>query len=85
MTTLFTNDLKSGTRVQLRNGWRADIMDNKRGNIRLAKVYGYYEEIGSIYAHDIIAYYDTQLEDWQPVAYTPAQLKLRENVESMFA
>ena len=50
---LKTNDLKKGTRVRLKNGWEAEIFDNMRGNIRQAKVFGDYTEIGSIYAHDI--------------------------------
>jgi hypothetical protein len=29
------------------------VYDNKKGNIRLAKVYGFETEIGSVYAHDI--------------------------------
>lgn len=50
-----TNDLKKGTIVYLRNGWRARLEDNKKGNIRMATVYGIYEEIGSVYAHDIVS------------------------------
>ena len=50
---MLTNDIKKGTRVRLKNGWYATIMDNKKGNIRMAEVEGYYTEIGSIYAHDI--------------------------------
>lgn len=49
-----TNDLKKGDRVQLRNGWIAVIYDNKKGNTRMAEVYGMYTEIGSVYSHDII-------------------------------
>ena len=48
-----TNDLKKGDLVRLRNGWIAEIYDNKKGNIRMAKVYGIETEIGSVYAHDI--------------------------------
>ena len=51
-----TNELKKGGKVRLRNGWDAEILDNKKGNIRLAKVFGHYTEIGSIYAHDILYY-----------------------------
>jgi hypothetical protein len=48
-----TNDLKKGDTVFLKNGWKAEIMDNKKGNIRFAKVYGNYTELGSVYAWDI--------------------------------
>ena len=51
-----TNKLKKGTRVVLRNGWEAVQEDNKRGSIRMATVYGFYTEMGSIYAHDIAGY-----------------------------
>lgn len=51
-----TNKLKKGTRVVLRNGWEAVLEDNKRGSIRMATVYGFYTEMGSIYAHDIAGY-----------------------------
>lgn len=50
---MFTNDLKKGTRILLRNGWYATLEDNKKGNIRMATVEGIYTEMGSIYAHDI--------------------------------
>ena len=51
-----TNKLKKGARVVLRNGWEAVLEDNKRGSIRMATVYGFYTEMGSIYAHDIAGY-----------------------------
>jgi hypothetical protein len=60
-----TNDLKKGTPITLKNGWAAIIMDNKKGDTRLAEVDGYFKEIGSVYASDI----DTAFVDgkWQPV------------------
>ena len=51
-----TNQLKKGASVMLRNGWKAELVDNMRGNTRLAKVYGDYTEVGSIYAHNIVKY-----------------------------
>ena len=63
---MFTNDLKKGTMVNQRNGWKARIEDNKKGNSRLATVFGYCTEMGSIYAHDIIEYQDEN-GDWHPV------------------
>jgi len=50
-----TNELKKGAQVLLRNGWKATIEDNMRGNIRMCTVYGDYTEMGSVYAHDIVA------------------------------
>lgn len=68
-----TNDLKKGTRIKLANGWEADLLDNKKGNIRMAKVYGMYTEAGSVYSHDIVAYQDKD-GNWQTdIEYTKSQ------------
>jgi len=77
---MVTNELKSGTRIHLRNGWFGTLKDNKRGNIRLAEVEGYVTEIGSVYAHDILEYKDAS--GWQPVEHTPAQLKFRKEMQT---
>jgi hypothetical protein len=80
-----TNELKKGMRVLLSNGWEATLEDNLKGNIRMATVYGYMTEIGSVYAHDIVMYYKPDgLFDWHYVTHTPAQLKLQKSVERMF-
>ena len=77
-----TNDLKRGAYVRLRNGWEAEIMDNMRGNTRLAKVYGDFTDIGSVYSHDIAWVCIDKTEDlWEPIEHTPAQLKLKEQLE----
>lgn len=77
-----TNELKKGTRVQLRNGWEADIADNARGNTRMCTVYGTYTEMGSVYSHDIMFYRDA-LGAWRPVEHTPAQLQLRSKTRTL--
>lgn len=71
-----TNDLRSGMRVKLANGWFAIIRDNKRGNIRLAEVQGTYTEIGSVYAHDIMEYLPEE-GDPVPITHTADQRRLR--------
>jgi hypothetical protein len=76
-----TNDLKKGMRVQLANGWYAIIMDNKKGNTRLAEVQGTYTEIGSVYSHDI-----RKVEvsgKWEAIEHTDAQTKLKSNLAAM--
>ena len=79
-----TNDLKKGTSVQLRNGWKADLVDNMKGNTRCANVFGDFTEMGSVYAHDIVAYKDTQ-GVWQyDIEYTPAQLNCRKMNRALF-
>lgn len=81
--TVKTNELKKGTRVFLRNGWEADIMDNGRGNTRLAKVYGDYTEIGSVYSHDIVA----AIVNGERVLieYTKSQRECQDYVNSLYA
>lgn len=75
-----TNEIKKGQFFLLANGWRGEMMDNKKGNIRVARVFGYYTEIGSVYAHDIVAVeVGDNLID---VEHTPAQLKLKAQVEN---
>lgn len=81
MTSLVkTNDLKKGTRVKLANGWYATLMDNARGNARMATVEGYYTETGSVYAHDIVEAYIG--DDWVRVSHTPKQEQVRNMVKT---
>lgn len=79
-----TNDLKKGTRILLDNGWKATIEDNKRGNIRMATVEGIFTEIGSVYAHDIVAYFSSEAGKFMPVEHTKAQLECKEMNEQFF-
>jgi hypothetical protein len=76
-----TNDIKKGMKFRLRNGWHAVMEDNMKGNTRMAKVFGYETEIGSIYAHDVMA---VLVEgDWVAVEHTPAQNALRTKLSAM--
>ncbi len=78
-----TNELKKGQRVLLRNGWYATIEDNKKGNIRMATVEGFYTEMGSVYSHDI-EYYVSENGDLRPVIHTDAQIKLMNQISVLF-
>ena len=87
-----TNELKKGDVVLLANGWFATMMDNRKGNIRLAEVYGYFTEIGSVYSHDITHYLGTDNKDvlppenqWVAIEHTPAQRKLKAQMSALFA
>lgn len=80
---MFTNDLKKGTRIQLRNGWYATLMDNQKGNARCADVEGFYREMGSVYAHDIMQYQDAN-GNWNPVEHTDKQKKCRDMNKQIF-
>jgi hypothetical protein len=77
---MLTNDLKSGTRIRLRNGWYATLKDNKRGNIRLAEVEGIFTELGSIYSHDIAKAEVNGV--WVDVTHSKDQKRIRAIVKS---
>ena len=77
-----TNMIKKGMRFQLRNGWEATMMDNRKGNIRLAEVEGVVTETGSVYAHDIIAV--RCFDYWQPVEHTGQLTKCRDLNSALF-
>jgi len=81
---MFTNQIKKGVRVLLRNGWYATIEDNLKGNTRLATVEGYCTEMGSVYSFDIMAVCDKNDVVVEMVEHTPAQLKLKKSVAKMF-
>ena len=75
---------KKGFRVKQRNGWEADVIGSARGTSTLCRVYGFYEECGSVYSHDIIAYKDPVSGEWKrDLEYTPAQIKCRQMAYSM--
>ena len=81
-----TNELKKGDVVVLANGWFATMMDNRKGNTRLAEIYGY-PYTGRVYAHDITHFVSRGADEapppenmWQPIEHTPAQRKLKAQV-----
>ena len=86
---MVTNDIKKGTKVlsvQLGVPVSGIVMDNKKGNTRLIDVkgseVGLFDEMGSVYAHDII---EAKIDDaWIPVTHTEAQLKLKQQVKELF-
>lgn len=78
---IYTNDIKKGERIRLRNGWEADMADNLKGNIRMAKVYGLYTEIGSVYSHDIVHVQRNGV--WHLVTHTQKQLDLMAKLNAM--
>lgn len=68
---MITNDIKKGMRVQLKNGWFATMADNKKGNIRMARVEGLFTETGSIYSADIARV--KVGDEWEEVEATEKQ------------
>ena len=80
---MLTNDIKKGMRIKLRNGFDATMQDNKKGNIRLAEVDGYFgKELGSVYSHDIVAVLVD--EKWVHVEHTKDQQKTKAVVDASF-
>ena len=73
-----TNEIKKGEMVMLANGWEARIEDNRKGNVRLATVYGMYTEMGSVYSSDIRQVKNTSGE-WESVSITSKQSQTAAN------
>jgi len=80
------NDLKKGDRVLLNNGWEAVIEDNKKGAIRMATVEGIVTEMGSIYAADIVSFYENGKEQGRSIPVeVPDKHKVgRDSTEALF-
>lgn len=77
-----TNDIKKGMRIQMANGWKGTMMDNVKGNTRMAEIEGFETEIGSVYAHDIMwVVVDNKAVK---VEHTDKQLQLKEQINLMF-
>jgi len=86
--TVKTNDIKKGTKiksVQLGVPVTGIMLDNKKGNTRLVDVkgseVGLFDEMGSVYSHDIIL---AEIDGvWQSVEHTEKQLNLKRQLNSM--
>ena len=50
---ILSNDMKKGDFIQEHNCWYGEIIDNMKGNTRVANIHGYFTEAGSIYVWDI--------------------------------
>ena len=86
--TIKTNDIKKATKiksVQLGIPVSGIMADNKKGNTRLVDVkgseVGLFDEIGSVYAHDIVS---AKVDGvWKFVEHTEKQLNLKRQLKSM--
>ena len=83
-----TNEIKKGMRVKTTQlGVRVTgiMMDNLKGNTRLVETkgseVGFFDEMGSVYAHDIILV--EQNSNWVEVTHTEKQLKLKKSLASI--
>jgi hypothetical protein len=77
-----SNEIKKGDLMLLKNGWKAVMFDNKKGNIRMAEVDGLYKEIGSIYVWDID--YVKAGTEWVSVDLTEKQIKAQQVISRIF-
>ena len=82
-----TNEIKKGMKiksVQLGVPVTGIMLDNKKGNTRLVDVkgseVGFFDEMGSVYAHDITLVLVDNC--WVEVEHTEKQLKLKQSVSS---
>ena len=83
-----TNDIKKGMRIksgQLGVLVTGIMRDNTRGNNRFVDVkgseVGLFDEMGSVYSHDIIF---VEVDDeWVRVEHTDKQLKLKKAIEEL--
>jgi len=76
-----TNDIKKGTKIrtkQLGVSVSGVMMDNLKGNTRLIKTFGsevgLFDEMGSVYATDIIMAENSE-GIWEDVEYTDKQIR----------
>ena len=83
-----TNEIKKGMKiisVQLGVPCSGIMLDSKKGNTRLVDVkgseVGFFDEMGSVYAHDIILV--EQNSNWVEVEHTEKQLKLKKSLANM--
>jgi hypothetical protein len=77
-----SNEIKKGDLMFLKNGWKAVMFDNKKGNIRMAEVYGLCKEIGSIYVWDIDCV--KVGTEWVSVDLTEKQIKAQQVISHIF-
>ena len=82
---MVTNDIKKGMEIksmQLGVPVTGIMMDNRKGNTRLVNVrgseVGLFDEMGSVYAHDIVA---VKVDgEWEDVDHTMQQIKMKMNI-----
>jgi len=78
-----TKDIKKGTKVQLRNGFKAVTMECARKSTTCCEVDGYVKECGSVYTSDIVGYWDAENNYHTDIEYSDSQIKTKKYVNSM--
>jgi len=78
--TIIGNDIKKGTKLRLKNGWSATMMDNRRGSIRTMRVDGYVTDTGDQYIWKVSqALID---DEWCKLVLTNAQIRQKNRIEA---
>ena len=86
---MLTNEIKKGMKVrttQLGAPVSGVMMDSKKGNTRLIETkgseVGLFDEMGSVYAYDIVA---AEVDgEWVNVEHTEKQLKLKASASQLW-
>lgn len=78
---ILSNDIKDGDVFVQNNGWVGEIVDNMRGNTRVANIHGYFEEAGSVYVWHISQVAKNGV--LRTVQLTPKQEKDKKRCEEM--
>lgn len=74
MNTVPISEVRKNTRVRLRNGWEARVLDNTvKAHTRTCEVFGLYTEMGSVYTTDIVQ--AQVFLEWHAVEHTANQIK----------
>ena len=80
-----TYDLKKGTRVIIRDGRDAELLDSSRRLIRQAKIEAASVGSGAILSYDIVAYRDREGIWQKDLEYSQEEVKQRERRDSKTA
>lgn len=68
-------DVRKGTRVVLRSGWTAVVLDNLTNRqTRMCEVHGDYTEMGSVYSSEIVEAFING--NWEFVQHSPKTLAI---------
>jgi len=77
---ILSNDIKEGDVFVQTNGWVGEMVDNMKGNTRVANIHGFFTEAFCIYVWDISQVAkDGVLRD---IKLTPKQWKDKERISS---
>ena len=80
---MLQNEMKKGTKGMLKNSWLFRIEDNKKGNVRLATVWGYSTEMTSIYTSDIACIENPVTKQLEKLEMTPDQKKKSDKTKDL--